>query len=246
MNENLSPFLVFDSGQNDAQKNMDLDLELLRELSDQPILHFYDWTMPCATYGYFIKPEEFFYLEVANQKRFQLARRPTGGGIIFHTSDFAFSILIPTTHPAYSLNTLSSYAYINSRVSQVIESYFSSQNTLHIPPESDDPSNIYKKFCMAHPTQYDIMIGGRKVGGASQRKTKQGILHQGSIALGVTDQNLLEEILKEGIAISKEMKNQTYPLLGHHCSRKELREAKETLKHGMSECLKKSFTPCAC
>ena len=38
--------------------------------------------------------------------------------------------------------------------------------------------------CFVNPTKYDIMLGGRKVGGGAQRRVREGILHQGSLHFG--------------------------------------------------------------
>jgi lipoate-protein ligase A len=35
--------------------------------------------------------------------------------------------------------------------------------------------------CFANPVRADVMVNGRKVAGAAQRRTRAGLLHQGSI-----------------------------------------------------------------
>ena len=228
------PWSILDTGIATAQENMDLDQHLLNTLSDQPILHFYDWAKESATYGYFIQPDQYFHLKIAEQ-RLQIAKRPTGGGIIFHTCDFAFSLLIPSTHSAYFLNTLQSYTYINTKVGEAIQKFLPSQTPTLLQKESPT-SNTYKNFCMAHPTQYDILLEGRKIGGAAQRKTKKGILHQGSIALTVPTEEFLTEILKNGDIISQMMESQTFPLLSSQVSQKELIKTRNQLKQCLIEC----------
>src|SRR6266700_1709494 len=39
------------------------------------------------------------------------------------------------------------------------------------------PTNV----CFANPVRADVMLNGRKVAGAAQRRTRAGLLHQGSI-----------------------------------------------------------------
>src|SRR5271170_516877 len=86
--------------------NMERDKELLEGLSQEqkPILHFYEWEGDCATYGHFIRPQQWIDLDAAQRLKLNLAKRPTGGGIVFHLSDLAFSLLLPASHPDFSLN----------------------------------------------------------------------------------------------------------------------------------------------
>ena len=76
---------------------MDLDAKLLEEMKpdDAPILHLYEWEQDSGTYGYFLKPDKYLDMTQAQKRGLTLARRPTGGGIVFHVCDLAFSALVP-------------------------------------------------------------------------------------------------------------------------------------------------------
>src|SRR5579872_4776074 len=97
---------VLDTGVNEADVNMAIDAELLESLESrrEPLLHLYEWKDRSATYGYFVKPEEYLDLAAVKRRGLNLARRPTGGGIIFHEWDLAFSVLVPEKSPFFSLN----------------------------------------------------------------------------------------------------------------------------------------------
>jgi lipoate-protein ligase A len=193
-----------------AQENMDKDAFILEQMGENssPVLRFYQWIKPCATYGYFTKPEEFLNLNLFNEEEFELGRRPTGGGIIFHLSDLAFSVCVPITHPAYSLNTLDNYAYVNQRVAAAIMPFIQNHpNLLKKETSTSDP--LSKNFCMAKPTIYDVMIDDKKVGGAAQRRTKKGLLHQGSLSLVLPNKQFLKKILKSD-QIAEEMKSNSF------------------------------------
>ncbi len=75
---------VRDTGIATAEENMRYDAALLEHLSSEkgPILHFYDWETPSATYGYFMQPERWLNMEEVKKRGLSLARRPTGGGIV--------------------------------------------------------------------------------------------------------------------------------------------------------------------
>jgi lipoate-protein ligase A len=68
---------VVNSGKKSAKENMDRDEKFLQELKpdDFPILHFYDFEKPSATFGIFMKPELF----LTKTHGLDLAKRPTGG-----------------------------------------------------------------------------------------------------------------------------------------------------------------------
>lgn len=212
-----------------AQDNMDKDRLFLEKIGVEqtPILHLYTWEKEAATYGYFIKPEEYFI----QNHGLDLGRRPTGGGIIFHTCDLAFSVIIPAIHPCYSLNTLQNYASINNAVIEAIKTFTKGalSPSFH-EKENQKNSFSYNNFCMAKPTQFDVMIDGYKVGGAAQRRTKQGLLHQGSLSLTLPSKKILTTLLRDEDLIHSAMRNWSYPLLGKKITQEELSYGKERLQ----------------
>lgn len=197
-----------------AKKNMEYDAHLLEKINpnDPPIVHIYSWEKPSLTYGYFIKPEE--YLKKGHG--IDLARRPTGGGIILHMIDFAFSVVVPSSHVGYSEMPIENYAFINQAVKKAVLDLLKEnkgqKKETYLLEESDQKSPWQGQFCMAAATKYDVMIGNRKVAGAAQRKKKQGFLHQGSISLFLPSEDLLSQIFLNEKALIKDMMDTTFPL----------------------------------
>lgn len=211
-----------------AEENMQMDAKLLENLSGQerPILHLYEWEKPSVTFGYFVKPEQFLDLEQAHQRGLDLARRPTGGGVVFHLWDLAFSVLVPAKSELFSTNTLDNYNLINRVVKEVVKEFIGVEEELAlIPDDAPFQDRACTHFCMARPTKYDVMLEGKKIAGAAQRKTKDGFLHQGTIALLRPDQELLEAVLPSE-AVREAMVQNTFPLLS---DLKELKEGRQEL-----------------
>jgi len=225
-------WIIVDSGKRNATENMALDEALLLDLEGEtrPILHFYDWENDSATYGYFVEPEKFLNMDGVAKHHLSLARRPTGGGIVFHNCDFAFSVLVPSASPFFSQNPLENYAFINGRVLKAIQQFTAVSPTSLLVEEPLALDTCCRHFCMAKPTKYDVMLGGKKVGGAAQRKTRLGYLHQGSIALGLHSDNYLKDILLPDTQVLAGMKQHTYPLLGTEWNLSMLTEARKTLQ----------------
>lgn len=231
---------LIDSGIKDASENMQIDALLLENLkpNDLPILHLYDWKSLSATYGYFIKPENFLNLEGVKKRGLSLARRPTGGGIVLHTCDLAFSVLVPSQHEGYSENTLENYHYVNKRVIEAIHALLDKENLTLLPKDPVALDSSSKNFCMAKPTIYDVMIEGRKIAGAAQRKRKQGFLHQGTISISFPKEEFLTDILLPETKVLEAMQANTYSILGENWDQKDLLNLRKELKSH----LKRAFT----
>jgi lipoate-protein ligase A len=135
------------------------------------VLRFYGWKQRAASFGYFQKIAE---IERATLLR-PLVRRPTGGGLVPHDADWTYSVVIPPTHSWYSRRASESY----ERVHRWIESAL---NRLEVPAEL--ASCCRKEVagqCFAGYEKFDVLVLGRKIAGAAQRRTKTGLLIQGSI-----------------------------------------------------------------
>jgi lipoate---protein ligase len=229
----MSDWQVIDTGCQSAEENMRLDAELLEgaDAFSHPILHFYEWTGDSATYGCFTDPAELLNLDKVRQLSLQLARRPTGGGIVFHVWDMAFSVLIPAICCEYSLNTLQNYAFVNNAVLAAVKEFLDQRAPLALIPEdfiSWDPDCFH--FCMAKPTKYDVVWEGRKIAGAAQRKTRKGFLHQGTIALVPPNIDDLDQILLPGTRVRDAMLAHTCPLLEKSSQKSEINAAKQRLR----------------
>ena len=92
----MNPWFIYNSGPQPAAHNMAVDEALLAAMPRlcQPVLRFYGWTEPAATFGYFQR-----YAEVASRTPLRpLIRRPTGGGIVPHDADWTYSLAFPAGH----------------------------------------------------------------------------------------------------------------------------------------------------
>jgi lipoate-protein ligase A len=218
-----------------ARANMEMDAKLLEGLGDQekPILHLYEWEKESLTFGYFMKPEELLNLEEAEKRGIDWARRPTGGGTVFHLWDLAFSVLIPAKSPLFSTNTLDNYNLVNRVVKDVVQEFIGGEASL-TPDDAPFQDPTCTHFCMARPTKYDVMLQGKKIAGAAQRKTKDGFLHQGTLALVRPDKELLTALLPSA-AVREAMMRTTFPLFQ---DQKDLKEGRRRL----CEHLKRHFT----
>ena len=207
---NSSHVVVLDTGVLEPEENMAIDEQLLKELDPDgaPLLHLYDWASPSATYGHFIPLERHVDTRLAAQKGVRFARRPTGGGIVFHIWDLAFSFLMPANHSQCSENTLENYKFVNKIVLEAIDDLLPKKGAANLLSEHTETPY----FCMTRPTIYDVLYLGKKIAGSAQRRTKRGYLHQGTISLIEPDFALLGEILRQKKEVLEAMASCTFTL----------------------------------
>lgn len=223
--------LVFNTGIASAEQNMESDAKLLESLESRPILHLYEWAAPSATYGYFIDPGKYLNLAGVEKHHLSLARRPTGGGIVFHIRDLAFSFLMPSNHPFFSLNTLENYRFVNEIVLDTMREYFSLKDPVELIGDSDPSASVdCQNFCMAKPTVYDVVYKGAKIAGAAQRRRRQGYLHQGTISLALPEAALLNDVLLSKSEVLDAMLKITFAPLGKDCCLKQLKETRSEIE----------------
>lgn len=154
-----------------AAWNMALDEALLHTAVERgrPLLRVYAWEKPSVSFGYFQK----FPAPLAECH--DVVRRPTGGGVVYHVQDTTYTVVVPPAHALYAMKTADAYCALH----QAVAAAFQSPSALHQAP-LQSPQGQYE--CFQRPVHGNVVADGRKLAGGAQRRTKAGLLHQGSIA----------------------------------------------------------------
>jgi len=179
-------FAVYhDQRAHSATMNMAIDEALLQCLT-VPAVRFYRWQSPALSFGYFGR-----FADVANYEgNRDLVRRWTGGGIVFHGEDLTYSILVPANDVTFAESSMWIYENVHRALCDAL-----GETRRHaILAEGDDFGRFSSTIaasragisdasynCFTTPVRADVMIDGRKVAGAAQRRTRRGLLQQGSI-----------------------------------------------------------------
>ena len=153
-----------------AALNMAVD-EALLEQAAIPVLRFYRWLRPSISFGYF-----GHYANVASDfERRDIVRRWTGGGIVPHGDDLTYSIVIPRADSLFQRSSLEIYAAVHDAICRALQA-----NGVKAALANDAVPKI-SDACFANAVRSDVMIGGQKIAGAAHRRSRAGLLHQGSI-----------------------------------------------------------------
>ncbi|MEK0446036.1 MAG: hypothetical protein RLZZ399_1357 [Verrucomicrobiota bacterium] len=151
---------------------MALDEVLLRAVS-QPLLRVYRWDRPCITIGY------FGCMSAARESlgSMEITRRWTGGGSVAHVGDWPYSLLVPAGHPFFNVRPAESYRLIHLALFEVL----AREGCHYELADQDCPKR--SSACFDNPVRSDLIRNGKKIAGAGQRRSRAGLLHQGSVQI---------------------------------------------------------------
>lgn len=167
-----------DTAPHSASMNMSID-EALLESATIPTIRFYRWGSPALSFGYFGK-----FSDVAiNATERDLVRRWTGGGIVFHGDDLTYSIVIPASDPAFNESSIAIYEQIHRALAEALKGSYKRVKLAESARCSDGlpQEGLPTNDCFTNPVRADVLVDGRKIAGAAQRRTRRGLLQQGSI-----------------------------------------------------------------
>ena len=170
----MNLWISLNSGKGAAAFNMALDEALLKAMTrlQKPVLRFYGWTEPAASFGYF---QKYSSVERATLLR-PLVRRPTGGGIVPHDSDWTYSFAVPPHHEWHRLAAIESYR----RMHKWIQEAFAKLKIQTELAEEAAAMEVEGECFIGHE-KFDVLWHGKKIAGAAQRRNKLGLLIQGSV-----------------------------------------------------------------
>ena len=166
-------WLLLNSGPGATDLNMALDEALLERAPavGKPVLRFYGWVENAASFGYFQR-----YEEVARATLLRpLVRRPTGGGLVLHDADWTYCLAFPAGHEWHALRAEVSYR----RVHEWLRAAF---GLLGVKTDlAPSCKNSLPGQCFVGHEKFDLLWEDRKIAGAAQRRTRDGLLIQGSV-----------------------------------------------------------------
>jgi lipoyl(octanoyl) transferase len=164
---------LLQSGSGVPAFNMALDEALLEFISqtNTPVLRFYHWSEPAASFGYFQR-----YAEIERTTLLRpLVRRPTGGGVVPHHADWTYSVVFPANHEWYGFTAKESYRCMHQWIQTAFRK-LSVSTTLADCCRRDHPGQ-----CFGGYEQDDVLWHHQKIAGAAQRRNRFGLLIQGSV-----------------------------------------------------------------
>jgi lipoate-protein ligase A len=163
--------------------NMAVDEALLEKVGQGrsiPCIRFYSWEPPCLSLGY-AQPSSDVDLKRLHDLDWDWVRRPTGGRAILHTDELTYSVVAPLSEPRVSGGVLESYQRLSKAMLTALHSLSIPAEAHPILPGSNKQSS--GAVCFEVPSNYEIVVAGKKLVGSAQARRKDVVLQHGTLPL---------------------------------------------------------------
>jgi len=154
-----------------------------------PTLRLYGWKEPTISIGYMQEEERFI------KSGLPVVRRITGGRAVLHDMEVTYSIITGSGNPLFSSGIEGAYASISGCIINAlkdvgVEAGFSRG--------VKGPKDAAREACFYTPSRHEVIIGGRKLVGSSQRRFKNAFIQHGSVLFNV-DPELNSAVFGPGV-----------------------------------------------
>jgi len=170
------------SGLTDGLANMAVDEAILRAVAagkSPPTLRFYGWEPGCLSLGRG-QPVSDVDLQALEDAGLDLVRRPTGGRAILHVDELTYSIVAPQAEPRVAGSIVESYRRLSAGLIHGLEHLGIEDVIADQRVESRESEG---PVCFEVPADYEITVGGRKLAGSAQMRSRGVVLQHGALPL---------------------------------------------------------------
>lgn len=211
----MKTFRLIRSHPASAAYNMALDVKMFRRYAEDgvPSLRIYSWTSPSFTYGVSQHPEAELDTALCSSEGVEVVKRMTGGGVLLHDNEITYSFVCSKDDVGEPEGIVISYREI---CSFLIRFYLSLGLKAHFALNLENfkdkcaPHNL----CSASYEKYDIVIGGKKIGGNAQKRSRHAVFQHGSIPIKISweflrryAKSLPDNLLSSITSLSDEIKD---------------------------------------
>ncbi|MFZ9920666.1 MAG: lipoate--protein ligase family protein [Terrimicrobiaceae bacterium] len=165
--------------------------EALAGVTEAPVLRTYRWAEPAVTFGY---SQRLQNIQKLAQGR-PVMRRWTGGGTVFHGGELTLGLAIPASGAFTHLTSAQIYQAIHEALLPAVREILPEAKLVALEDCRCGP------VCFESPVAYDIVAGPRKILGGALRRSRPGILYQGSLHAAVAPRSLAEALAEEVLPI---------------------------------------------
>lgn len=182
----------------DGYCNMAIDEAILINYRKKnlPTLRIYGWKYPFLSLGYNQNPRDILNFNA----KIPFVRRITAGAAILHSQELTYSLTCALTDINLSSGVKESFKCLASFLIKFyhclgLKAQFAQDSLEEISPLEKKKLGQYKNYCFSSYEHYDLLIGGKKIGGNAQKRIRNIIFQQGTIPQNI-DFNLTAVAVK--------------------------------------------------
>jgi lipoate-protein ligase A len=182
-----------------ASLNMALDEVLAgaqTEAETLPSLRFYGWERPAVTVGYFEDVQRAAKRFQAEKNDMSVVRRLTGGGAVHHGRDLTFSLCLRLPSSHVPMEVKSSYLKINEAIRLGLTQDYPGIDYADCRKTPSVSASHKERVCFDKASCYDLLLDGKKILGASQRRIGRTMLHQSTLFLEGDNAALTRKVIR--------------------------------------------------
>ncbi|MFH0918291.1 MAG: lipoate--protein ligase family protein [Candidatus Omnitrophota bacterium] len=178
----MKSFRLIRSGALSAMSNMALDEKIFKRYLEDGIgvLRLYRWSQPAFTYGFSQHPQNQLDLGACAVDGVEVAKRITGGGILFHDDEITYSFVASKSDVAEPQGVFVDYRNICRFLVRFYE-FLGLTAVFALSQAGFKDRCAPHELCSGAHEKYDLVIAGKKIGGNAQKRNRQAIFQHGSI-----------------------------------------------------------------
>ena len=193
----MSVWRLVQSGVGSGAMNMAVDEVLLDSVAtgaSKPVLRLYRWSPATLSLGYAQSIHNDIDINFCQHRGIDIVRRSTGGRAVLHDNEMTYSVIAPTNHDSFGKSILDCYRALAEVLQYTLT--LAGLSAQLVPGEYQGGyRNPLRAICFSAPSQYELVIGGRKVVGSAQKRKGSTFLQHGSVPIEL-DISILGRILK--------------------------------------------------
>jgi lipoate-protein ligase A len=147
---------------------------------------------PALSIGYFQRVEREVDREALKRRGLGFVRRMTGGRAVLHDRELTYSVVVWENHPLIPSSVSESYRVISQGL---LEGYRLLGIHAEMAPPKQGAADVASAACFDSPSDYELVIAGKKAAGSAQIRQRGVLMQHGSILIDL-DADLLFDVLR--------------------------------------------------
>jgi len=157
---------------------------------EPPLLRLYSWSPPAVSLGHMQCAEQILDLDACAAAGVDVVQRPTGGRAVLHWEEVTYAVVGTVDDMRFGTDLAATHARIGACLAAALARLGVSATLSR--PALDPERRLSRQPCFVSSGRAELLVGGRKLLGSAQRRTRHAFLQHGSLLVGPAHERLVE------------------------------------------------------